>query len=36
MKKTIFTKAFRGEVGINNPNEESSIELLNSILGIDK
>ena len=32
MKKSILAKAFRGELGTNNPNEESAIELLKSIL----
>ena len=32
MKKSILAKAFRGKLGTNNPNEESAIELLKSIL----
>ena len=32
MKKSILAKAFRGELGTNNPEEESSIELLKQIL----
>lgn len=32
MKKSILTKAFRGELGTNNPDEESAIELLKIIL----
>ncbi len=32
MKKSIFAKAFRGKLGTNNPEEESSIELLKQIL----
>ena len=32
MKKSILAKAFRGELGTNNPLEESSIELLKQIL----
>ena len=28
MKKSILAKAFRGELGTNNPEEESPIELL--------
>jgi type I restriction enzyme S subunit len=32
MKKSILAKAFRGELGTNNPEEESSIELLKDIL----
>ena len=32
MKKSILAKAFRGELGTNNPMEESSTELLKQIL----
>ena len=32
MKKSILAKAFRGELGTNNPEEESAIELLKTIL----
>lgn len=32
MKKSILAKAFRGELGTNDPMEESSIELLKQIL----
>lgn len=32
MKKSILAKAFRGELGTNNSDEESSIELLKQIL----
>jgi type I restriction enzyme S subunit len=32
MKKSILAKAFRGELATNNPEEESSIELLKDIL----
>ena len=32
MKKSILAKAFRGELGTNNPEEESSIELLKQII----
>lgn len=32
MKKTILAKAFRGELGTNNPDEESAVELLKQIL----
>lgn len=32
IKKSILSKAFRGELGTNNPSEESSIELLKRIL----
>ena len=32
MKKSILAKVFRGELGTNNPDEESAVELLKSIL----
>lgn len=32
MKKSILAKAFRGELGTNNPDEESAIELLKTII----
>lgn len=32
MKKSILARAFRGELGTNNPEEESSIELLKLVL----
>lgn len=32
LKKAILAKAFRGELGTNNPEEESALELLKSIL----
>ncbi len=32
MQKDIHTRAFRGELGTNEPNDESAIELLRSIL----
>ncbi len=32
IKKAILAKAFRGELGTNDPNEESSLELLKEIL----
>lgn len=32
MKKSILTKAFRGELGTNNPDEEGAVELLKQIL----
>ncbi len=32
MKKSVLAKAFRGELGTNNPDEESAVELLKSIL----
>lgn len=36
MKKSILAKAFRGELGTNNPEEESSSELLKSIIEGEK
>ncbi len=35
MKKSILAKAFRGELGTNNPDEESAVELLKSILATE-
>ena len=32
IKKSILFKAFRGELGTNNPEEESAIKLLKKIL----
>ena len=32
LKKSILARAFRGELGTNNPNEESAIELLKQVL----
>ena len=32
MKKTILTRAFRGELGTNVPSEESAVELLKRVL----
>ncbi|MBR1854885.1 MAG: restriction endonuclease subunit S [Lachnospiraceae bacterium] len=32
LKKSILAKAFRGELGTNNPEEESAIELLKQVL----
>lgn len=32
MKKAILSKAFRGELGTNNPEEESAVELLKEVL----
>ena len=32
IRKSILANAFRGELGTNNPNEESAIELLKTIL----
>lgn len=32
LKQSILSKAFRGELGTNNPNEESAIELLIEVL----
>lgn len=33
MKKAILARAFRGELGTNNPSEESAVELLRKIIG---
>lgn len=35
MKKAILARAFRGEVGTNDPDEESAVELLKKILETD-
>ncbi len=35
MKKAILARAFRGELGTNDPNEESALELLKNFLGGD-
>ena len=32
MKKSIFARAFRGELGTNDPSEESAVELLKEII----
>lgn len=32
LKKSILARAFRGELGTNNPTEESAMELLKEIL----
>ena len=32
MKKAILARAFRGELGTNDPNEESAVELLKKII----
>lgn len=32
LKQSILSKAFRGELGTNDPTEENAIELLKSIL----
>ena len=32
MKKAILARAFRGELGTNDPNEESSVELLKKVI----
>lgn len=32
LKKSILARAFRGELGTNDPNEESAVELLKAIL----
>lgn len=34
MKKAILARAFRGELGTNNPNEESAVELLKKKISI--
>lgn len=36
MKKAILAKAFRGELGTNNPNEESAIKLLKQIIAEER
>lgn len=33
MKKAILARAFRGDLGTNNPSEESAVELLKKIIG---
>ena len=33
MKKAILARAFRGELGTNDPAEESAAEMLNTVLG---
>ena len=35
LKKSILARAFRGELGTNDPTEESAIELLKTALGLD-
>ena len=35
MKKSILARAFRGELGTNDPNDENAIELLKEILNIE-
>ena len=32
IKQSVLSKAFRGELGTNNPTEESAIELLKEVL----
>ena len=32
MKKAILVRAFRGELGTNNPSDENAIELLKEVL----
>jgi type I restriction enzyme S subunit len=32
MKESILSKAFRGKLGTNNPEEEGALELLKEIL----
>ena len=34
MKEAILARAFRGELGTNNPNEESAVELLKKKISI--
>lgn len=36
IKKSILARAFRGELGTNDPDEESSLELLKMVLSEDK
>lgn len=36
IRKSILARAFRGELGTNNPEEASSLELLKSVLSEDK
>ncbi|MCD7735150.1 MAG: restriction endonuclease subunit S [Clostridiales bacterium] len=36
MKKSILAKAFRGELGTNDPEEESALELLKQSLDTDR
>jgi len=36
MKKSILARAFRGELGTNDPTEESSMELIKEVLGFTK
>lgn len=36
VKKSILMRAFRGELGTNDPNEESSVELLKRVLAENK
>ena len=35
LKKTILAKAFRGELGTNDPSEESALELLKNVLRLE-
>ena len=32
MKKSILARAFRGELGTNDPSEESAVELLKQLI----
>lgn len=32
MKKVVLARAFRGELGTNNPDEENALELLKEML----
>jgi type I restriction enzyme S subunit len=34
MKKAVLARAFRGELGTNDPAEESAMELLKDVLSI--
>ena len=36
LKKSILAKAFRGELGTNNPDDENAVELLKNILAEEK
>ena len=35
MKKSILARAFRGELGTNDPNDESALELLKKVLSVE-
>lgn len=34
MKKAVLARAFRGELGTNDPEEESAMELLKSVINL--